>query len=279
MSKKLKPIIIPEKRKVFLEKVIYHKKEAVGMPFYQVIPNKLNEKHGLIIVAHGGGFCKGHKQADLFFATMIADKTGYEVWDVDYKLAPQYPYPAAFNQIYDLVKYAYQNAVKLNFDQNDLILMGNSAGGNLVIAAALKANQTQDFKVKLLNANYPPLDLATDPADKPEAEKSYIPYACSREYNRMYADADAARTPYVSPVRASEKMLAGFPQLLMITAGQDALHNEGEDFAFKCMIAGSLVTIKKFEHSEHSFMVNCLGDEWQDACALVVRTINNLHRK
>ena len=92
----------------------------------------------------------------------------------------------------------------------------------------------------------------------------------------MYTDADSARTPYVSPVCANEKMLKGFPTLLMITAGQDALHNEGEEFAFNVMTAGNLVIIRKFEHSEHSFMVNCLGDEWLTACSLLVNTINIL---
>lgn len=276
MQKKLKPIIIPEERKKFLKEVNYQKKRYVEVPFYRIIPQNLSKKHGLIITAHGGGFCKGHKDADLYFSAMVAVRTNYEVWDVDYKLAPQYPYPAAFNQIYNLTKFAYQNSADLGFDSNDLILVGNSAGGNLVTATALRNIQEHAFKIKLLNTNYPPLDLATDPADKPEAPKSYIPYARSREYNRMYTDADSARTPYVSPVRATEKMLKGFPPLLMITAGQDALHNEGEEFAFNVMTAGNLVIIKKFEHSEHSFMVNCLGDEWSTACTLLADTINNL---
>lgn len=133
----------------------------------------MTKKLKAIVVAHGGGFWKEHKEADLYFSAILADQTSYEVWDLDYKLTPKNPYPAAFDQVYNLVKFAYQNAKKLNFERNNLILVGNSAGGNLLSAAVLKAGQTHEFKVKLLNTNFPPLDLATDPADKPEAEKIY----------------------------------------------------------------------------------------------------------
>lgn len=275
MNNSLTPIVIPEERKNYLTKVKYQKEEKVGTPFYRIVPNSIKNR-GLIITVHGGGFCKGHTIKDLYFSSMLAYETGYEVWDIDYKLSPDNPFPAAFNQVYDLTKYAYQNAEKLNLEKNNIILVGNSAGGNLAAAVTLKANQTHDFKIRLLDTNYPPMDLATDPADKIEAYKTYIPYSKSREYNNMYANPDVARKPYVSLVRASKEMLEGFPQLLMITAGQDALHNEGEQFAFNCVEAGVQVTLKKFENSEHSFMINCLGNEWKDACALVVETIKNL---
>lgn len=57
----------------------------------------MTKKLKAIVVAHGGGFCKGHKEADLYFSAILADQTGYEVWDLDYKLAPKNPYPAAFD--------------------------------------------------------------------------------------------------------------------------------------------------------------------------------------
>ncbi|MBP2057123.1 acetyl esterase [Lactobacillus colini] len=274
--KKLTPIKIPQSRKDYLNKVGCFKEKIEDVDVYKIVPQDINNKHNLIFTIHGGGFCKGHTEKDLYFASMIATETKSQVWDVDYKLAPKYPFPTAFNQVYDLIKYAYQNFDKLNIDPNRIILCGNSAGGNLAAAVVLKANKTKDFKIKLLNTNYPPLDLATDPADKVEANKTYIPFSKSREYNNWYANADESKSPYVSLVRATEDMLYGFPQLLMITGGQDALHNEGEEFAIKCMQAGVLVTIKKFEESEHSFMVNCLGNEWKAACKLVINTINNL---
>lgn len=267
---------IPISEKAFMEKVEITSKRIVETDFWKIQPKEKFTKPGLIIMAHGGGFCKGHRDEDLSLACKLAALTGNIVYDIDYLLAPKNPFPAAFNQVYRLTAWAWKNAEKINFDRKKLILFGSSAGGNLIAAAALKANQTEAFKPALQIMNYPPLDLATDPADKKEAFRSYIPFERSREYNNWYVDATQARNPYVSPCFASKKMLVGLPETLITTAGKDALHNEAEEYAFHLLEAGVLVTAKKFEQSPHGFIVNRMGPEWKEAHALLIHRIKEV---
>lgn len=270
---------LPASEKAFLEKVEIVPKKIVDTDFWEVRPKEEADKPGLIIAAHGGGFCKGHREEDLCLASKLAALTGNIVYDLDYLLAPEHPFPAAFNQVYGLTAWAWEHADEVGFDRQKLILFGSSAGGNLVAAAALKANQTKAFQPALQILNYPPLDLATDPADKKEAFKSYIPFERSREYNNWYVDADKARDPYVSPCFASQGMLVGLPETVITTAGQDALHNEAEEYAFHLLEAGVLVTAKKFEQSPHGFIVNRMGPEWEEAHALLLRKIKEISEK
>lgn len=245
--------------------------------YYQVEGENRKKNSSLVIIVHGGGFCKGHSEADKAFASMIAVETNSLILDVDYKLAPEYPFPVAYEEVYDVAKWAYENADKLGVDKSKIILCGSSAGGNIVAAVAMEANRTKEFEIKLQIFSYPVMDLYTDPAKKAEADKLYIPFEQSRKYNSLYiSNEEEAKNPYVSMVFATEDMLKGLPDSLFITGGLDTLHVEAEKFAFMLMKAGVKVTIKRFLNSKHAFVVRCIGDEWLDAHKLITKTINNI---
>ena len=88
----------------------------------------------LIINLHGGGFCQGHHERDLVFAAKIASEIGGSAIDVDYKLSPEYSYPVALNEAYDVAKWAFANAKKLGCNPEKLIIMGHTAGASLTAA-------------------------------------------------------------------------------------------------------------------------------------------------
>lgn len=245
--------------------------------YYEIEGMNRKENSSLVIMVHGGGFCKGYTEADRAFASMIAVETNALILDIDYKLAPEYPFPAAFEEVYDVTKWAYEHAEDLGIDKSKIILCGSSAGGNLAAATAMEAVKTKDFEIKLQILNYPALDLYTDPEEKAEGGiKSYIPFEQSRQYNSLYISSiEQSENPYVSLVFATEDMLKGMPDSLFITGGLDVLHTEAEKFAYMMIEAGNTVTTKRFLNSDHAFVVRC-KDEWLEAHKLIVKTINNI---
>ncbi|WP_190972234.1 alpha/beta hydrolase [Clostridium sp. HV4-5-A1G] len=274
-------VTIPEHYEAYLDKVevkeCYLKTRHDQTHYYKIQSKNKKSEAPLIMNIHGGGFCKGYEKVDTVFSSMLAVETGAVVLDLDYKLSPEYPFPVAYEEGYDLAKWAYGNAEDLGIDKSKIILCGHSSGGNIASAIAMESVKTKDFEVKFQILDYPPMDLYTDPADKPEASKSYVPFEIVRAYNALYtATKEETKNPYVSPVFATQDMLQGLPDALVITAGLDALHNEAEKYAFMMMEAGVKVTIKKYPNSNHGFVIRYIGDEWPKAHKLIVETINQL---
>ena len=127
------------------------------------------------------------------------------------------------------------------------------------------------FRPACLVLDYPPLDLAKDPAEK-ERTSCDMPAERAREYNRQYICPECSREPYASPVYAPERMLAGLPDTLVISAGEDSLCAEDEEFALRLARSGVTVTLRRFTDSLHGFVINrrC---EWEAAEELIVRFI------
>ncbi len=227
------------------------------------------------IYVHGGGFVKLHGERDIMCSAKYAALIGGIVFDIDYKLAPEYKFPCAFNEIYDIVKWIFNNIEAIGGDAKNVTMSGYSAGGNLTAAVAIRANETGDFRLRKQILCYPPTDLATDPGDKPMLVlEENIPPERSRMLNAMYiGDSGNAKSPYASMVFAPDEMLKGLPEALVIVAGKDALKFEGMDYARRLYENGVKVTIKNFLNSRHGFMINCV-DEWEEAQQLVIDTIN-----
>lgn len=271
---------IPESQAAYIDKVNIEERTIETRhgetKFFYVTNKEQKENVPLIITVHGGGFCRGHNKGDMAFSSMLSFNTGAIVLDVDYKLAPDFKFPVPYEEVYDLAKWAYNNAEELGVDKSKIVLCGNSSGGNIVAAVALEVAAKKEFEVRLQIIDYAPMDLHTDPADKKEAYKSYVPFEQARAYNALYVSAEEAKDPHVSMVFATKEMMQDLPEALVITAENDSLHNELEEYAFMMMEAGVKVTIKKFLNSNHGFIVFCMGDQWQEAHKLIIDTINNL---
>lgn len=244
--------------------------------YYKIESKERTGLSPLILNIHGGGFCKEHTITDTIFCSVLAVETNALVLDLDFKLSPEAAFPVAYEEGYDLLKWAYENRKELNIDPEKIIICGNSCGGNITAAIAMKMTQTKEVPIRLTIHGYSPMDLFTDPADKPESEKSYMPLDVIRAYNAIYTNTvEETKNPYVSMIFATREQLTGMPEALVITAENDSLHIEGEKYAAMLVDAGVKVTCKKFVNSRHGFIVNCM-DEWQEARQLIIKTINNL---
>jgi acetyl esterase len=243
---------------------------------YLITPKRAQKKskpnYPLFINMHGGGFVRGYGKRDTIFCSLIASRVGCKVIDIDYKLAPEYPFPAAIKECYDVVKWAYEHAEDLHIDKENIAVGGHSAGGNFTAAIALMANQRKDFTIKLQIMDYAFLDAATDPADK-VTENDILPVERMRQFNQLYLENEKdAFNPLASPVLAPKEMLPELPPALVITAGKDCFHVEAEKYAMMMVEAGVEVKIKRFLNSQHGFTINC-NQEFEEANKLIINTL------
>lgn len=227
----------------------------------------------VVINLHGGGFIRERTLNDELYCRRITHAMNCKVLDIDYKIAPDYPFPAALYECYDVVKWVREHAEQLDIDPERIILNGHSAGGNLVSGINILSGKTGDFRIFLNVMDYPPMDIYTDPADKKSRGKG-IPNERARLYNLFYCDRSQQNNPLASPVFATEEMLAGFPPTLMITAGEDVLCTEAEQYALKLAQAGVEVTLKRFPEEGHAFTIYRRG-EWKKATELIIKFMKN----
>lgn len=96
----------------------------------------------LILHIHGGGWCSGTAKEVAFFARLLASN-GFRVANVEYSLAPEYPYPVSTCQIGACLEYLHQNASAYGIDANQIFLSGNSAGAHLAVQTALRLSNSE----------------------------------------------------------------------------------------------------------------------------------------
>ena len=226
------------------------------------------------INVHGGGFVRPHVLRDEIYSAKVADAIQGIVVDVDYSLAPEYPYPRAFNETYEVCRWVFSMLERWDADVKRVSMGGHSAGANLTAAVCLKANQTKEFRFCLQVLDYGCFDMVTDPADKPEAESNLIPVERGRMFSLAYTDGNPEhlKDPYCSPLLASDEMLKGLPEALITSAGHDNFRFEDADYAARLVAAGVKVTAQCFLESYHGFIVHCT-DEWEAGQKLVIDTI------
>ena len=208
----------------------------------------------LFIDLHGGGFVLGCAELDEKKCVQFWKTAGIRVVNIDYPKAPEYPFPAAFEAIYEIIKHYVDNSVQYKIDTARIGIGGHSAGGNLSAAICIKANETKDFVLKLQVLNFPPMDMVTDPFKKNSPKGAVSPDEITM-YNVCYFDNDMeiAKSPYLSPVYATKDQLKGLPQALLIVAGKDSLYEEGIRYGNMLKDAGVDVEFHDFKDSVHGF--------------------------
>lgn len=204
---------------------------------------------------HGGGFVMGNPKMDDPWCSVIADRAECVVVNVDYLLAPEYPFPVPVYQSYEVVKWLAEHATELNIDATRIAVGGHSAGGNLAAAICLLNKERGDeLNIVYQVIDYAPLDLDTDPAQKPQFPEA-IPNDISRIFNACYLEhPEDGRNPLASPVFAPS--LTGLPSALVITAERDSLAAETVGYAKQLEEAGVTVTAKQYAGAAHGFTHN-----------------------
>ena len=221
------------------------------------------ENPKLIIFIHGGGWVTGSVDSYSNTCNEVSNKTKRIVIAIDYRLAPEYPYPFGFNDCYEAINLIMENLESLNLKEEDVCLMGDSAGGNLVAAVSLKARDTRDFCVKKQILLYPALQ--TDYSNKTkyksviENGKDYLlTQRQLQEYISLYiTDPKQKNDPYVAPLKA--KHLFFQPRTLIITSNNDPLRDEGKRYASRLKLYFNAVKYYNIEGAIHGFLSQPIG--------------------
>jgi len=186
----------------------------------------------IVVYMHGGGFVVGSIDYTDGVTRTLAEKTPAVVLSVEYRLAPEAPFPAAVDDCALVLAWAAEHANELRGIPRALTVAGDSAGGSLAAALALRDRASSAGLVGLQALIYPSVDLST--TDRESYRAFATGYGLSRvaveECAELYLPEVADRTrPEASPLRADS--LAGLAPALVVTAGFDVLRDEGIAYA------------------------------------------------
>jgi acetyl esterase len=229
-----------------------------------------------ILMIHGGGFVIGSVEAEHAGAALTAVGTGAVVVSVDYRLAPEHPFPAGLHDCYAALTYVHAEADALGVDPARVALSGVSAGGGLAAATALMARDRGGPPVSFQMLQIPELDdrlqtgsmqaFVDSPMwNRPLAAQSWQAYLGPR-----YGSADVP--DYAAPARADD--LSGLPPAYVSTAENDPLRDEGITYAQRMLQAGVSVELHQFPGTFHgSALVTsaAISKRAQRESALVLR--------
>ncbi|HLP21083.1 MAG TPA: alpha/beta hydrolase [Chitinophagales bacterium] len=235
---------------------------------------KTDEKLPVWLYIHGGGFCHGEYDSRTNFCKAIATRANCVVVSVDYRLAPEHPFPAGINDCYEALKWIAQHTHEFGGDANRIAIGGESAGGNFSAAITLMARDKGGPKILHQTLLYPSVNMVEH---EPSVERNATGYILTKDlldaFHRAYISNPAdAPNPYASPTLAD---LHGLPPAVVITAGYDPLVDDGDNYAAKLQQAGVPVVHKRYDNMIHDFtmMMTSKLDEAKDSVDIVVREV------
>lgn len=209
-----------------------------------------------LIHVHGGGYVSGSANRDEAEARQTANEIGCVVISPDYRLAPENPYPDPLDDILLAHDWLTKNAESLNVDLSRVAIRGNSAGGGLALAAAMKLREKPETAPCFLLLVYPMLD------DRTIAHEHNGVYVWTPENNRFGWDAYLARVDRSDPpalaVPGRTDDVAGLPPVFLVTGAIDLFAGENLDFARKLVDAGVPLEMHVYPGAYHGFtLVPC----------------------
>jgi acetyl esterase len=207
----------------------------------------------LLLYFHGGGWVIGDLDTHDDVCRFFAAAAGVAVLSVEYRLAPEHPFPAAVEDAWSAFSWAVVNASTLGADSARIAIGGDSAGGNMAAVASIQARDEGGPMPTLQLLLYPVTDSADDPRSRLLFADGFLLTKGDMDHFEGYylppgSDID---DPRVSVFKTPD--LSGLPPAFVATAGFDPLRDEGEAYALRMQEAGVTVALRRYPGLIHGF--------------------------
>jgi acetyl esterase/lipase len=207
----------------------------------------------VLIYFHGGGWVIGDIETHDAAVRALAARSGITVVSVDYRLAPEHPFPAPLDDCVAAVEWVVASASELTIDPARVAVGGDSAGGNLAAVVAARLRDTPSAPCFQLLV-YPVTDgTLSHPSIDENADGYFLTKEMMAWFWQHYVGSGSRTDPSVSPLHAPTSALEGLCPALVITAEFDPLRDEGEAYAAHLLAAGVPVTATRYDGVIHGF--------------------------
>jgi acetyl esterase len=226
----------------------------------RIVPVRVYERHdappgqGVVLFFHGGGFVSGSVHTHDVYALGLAEAADLPVVSVNYRLAPENPYPAGLEDCYFALNWLAGHGAAQGWDPARIAIGGDSAGGTLAAACALMAADRGEPALRMLYLIFPALDTRFDEGSMvgnrsdPFLSREDLIYYWDA-YLQGHLDSD---DPYAVPARALR--LHGLPPTFVLTAEHDPLRDEAEQFGRRLREAGVPTEVRRAPGAIHGFL-------------------------
>ena len=248
--------ILTTQQQRVLDTIIEYGDAKVKIRVYYPTRKSMNGNHPVAIYFHGGGFILGSVEEYHMMVSKLARITGNIVVSVEYRLAPEYPFPAAIEDGYAVLRWVRENSGLIGADKTKISVMGDSAGGNIATVLTLMCRDHQQPQPLCQVLIYPGVSFVDTlyPSRRYFGLSEEMSYVLDEEFLRKVksqymGDETDDRLPYLSPLEA--ELSPDLPPALIITAECDPIRDDGRLYAKKLQSAGV-----KTDHVEYSGMIH-----------------------
>jgi acetyl esterase len=228
------------------------------------------------IFYHGGGMVIGSLDSYDTLCRQLSVQSGCIIVSVDYRLAPENKFPAAVDDAYAALGWVSEHAHGFNGDSNNLMIAGDSAGGNLAAVVALMARDQTTIKLRFQLLIYPVLAAHADSASHHKFAKGYfLERLTILWFQECYMQTEADRRDFrYAPLSADN--FSGLPPTLVIVADHDPLRDEGVEYAKRLQASGVDTELQEYEGMIHPFLsLAGILDQGRHAIALAAKALSN----
>lgn len=191
----------------------------------------------VIVYYHGGGWVFGNLESSDAGCQLLAEKAEAIVVSVDYRLAPEYPFPIPLHDAYDSLVWVYENIVQFGGDATTLSVAGDSAGGNLATVVAYLAATLNGPAIQAQALIYPVVNVDFTTASYSAFGEHYgLDKQGMQWFAGHYTNGQNYKDPLVSPLQIED--VSVLPKTIIIAAEADVLYDEGLAYAQKLAAAG-----------------------------------------
>ncbi len=226
---------------------------AGPIPARLYTPGGAKTPSGGLVYFHGGGFTIGDLETHDGHCRRLASLAGVRVLAIDYRLAPEHPFPAGHDDALAATKWAFDHAAELGIDPARIAVGGDSAGGNLAASVAIDLKDDPKRKIAFQLLLYPGIWPETETASRQALDGPILTKAALAWFDKSLA---AAGHPQEGRAFLGKvKLTGGLPPALVVTAGFDPLKDEGRDYAARLTAAGNSAAHVEYAGLVHDFYV------------------------